>query len=110
MVGGLKNHSRRKKLGIISVAIVLGVLVVAFYQPSSPDGVYYDPYLACGHGCWKLKEGKIFTECDEEAYKFAGNFLKVNGEWIIQGKSGEVDAILKPSLFGLKVIDKQFIN
>ena len=109
MLGGLKNYFSRKKqaIAIVSLIILLLAGFLCFYKPASPDGVYYDPEIECGHGCLIFKEGKVYIQCDEEPPEYSYVYLKLNGQWVLQGINGKPGGVLKASLFGLKLISPQ---
>jgi hypothetical protein len=103
------NFPRRKRRGILIASSVVALLtaLLFIYEPSSPDGVYYDQYIACGHGCWIFKDGKISIQCDEEPPKNSGAYYKSGNQWA-WGNNPTNMIFIKPSLFGVKVICKQF--
>jgi hypothetical protein len=107
--GGLQNYLSRKRPAIAIVSLITFLLAgfLYRYEPSSPAGVYYDPDIACGHGCWIFKDGKVYIQCDEEPPEYSYVYLKLNGQWVLQGINGESRGILKASLFGLKLISPQ---
>jgi hypothetical protein len=109
MFDGQKSFWRRNNSSIwiaFSVIIFLA-LCVCFYEPSSPDGVYYDQYIACEHGCWIFKEGTIYIQCDKDPPKKTGTYYKSGNQWV-WGNNPTNMLIIKPSLIGVKVICKQF--
>ena len=106
MFGGLRNNLRkhRGKWGIAFSAVFLpaGLFV---YEPATPDGVYYDPNMACEHGVWIFKNGTILEECaGETPLRKCDPYFKSKTEWVGVGKPGE-RPIFKPSLFGITWID-----
>jgi hypothetical protein len=111
MLGDLQNYLRRKRLGIgitFSVFLLLFAFLF-FYEPSTPDGVYYDENIACGHGCWIFKNGKVFVECEDHSPDGAGTYSKTENQWV-WGNNATNATVIKPSLFGVKVICSQFQN
>jgi hypothetical protein len=104
MFSGLKSFLRRRKqtIAIASSVIVLLVGFLYFYEPSSPEGIYYDPDLACGYGVWIFKDGKVFVQCDGETPRESGLYVKSGNRWTSVEKNG---AVFKPSILGIKVYD-----
>jgi len=109
MFSNLQNNLRRRGRGIGSVAsaVLLLILYLFFYEPSTPDGIYYDPYIACEHGCWIFKDGEISIQCDKHPPKKAGTYHKIQNKWV-SGDDPTNSAVIKPSLFGVNVIGSQF--
>ena len=87
--------------------IVMLPLFVFLYEPPSPDGTYYDPYMACGHGRWIFNDGKVFAQGDNEPPQYSGAYYKSGGRWVC-GSNPTNMAIIKPSLLGVTVTCKQF--
>ena len=109
----LHNKRRGRKLLYILIGLVAALTLAAWFRrPMTPDGLYYaknfspTTYL-------QFKDGKLrFTTTDEER-EISDRFIETRGtyalegnEWILRGPPGEHDpeVILKPSLFGLKMI------
>jgi hypothetical protein len=109
MLDGEQTFWQRKRL-VIRIAlsfVILFIVFAVYYQPSSPDGIYYDPDLACGHGCWIFKDGKIFVRCDDEVPQASGIYSKSGKNWISANNPTNF-VIFKPSLFGLNVVGSQY--
>ena len=90
MFGGLRNNLRkhRGKWGIAFSAVFLlaGLFV---YEPATPDGVYYDPNMACEHGVWIFKNGTIREECaGETPPRKCGPYFKSKTEWVGSANRG----------------------
>ena len=100
---------QRKKfiVGVfLSVALLL-VTFLFFYEPSSPEGIYFDKNIACRHGCWIFKGGNVSVQCDEGSPQNAGLYHKSGNQWLWGNNPTNV-VLITPSLFGLKVIGAQF--
>ncbi len=98
------------KRSAIAVGFLLSaslVLFFTFYQPSTPDGIYYDSGLACTHGCWILKGGKIYVQCDNEAPRASGSYAKSGQAWVSE-TDPKSPIIFQPGLLGLKVVGTRF--
>jgi hypothetical protein len=109
MLDGQKSFWRRNNSGIwiaFSVIIFLA-LCVCFYEPASPDGIYYDQNIGGEHGCWIFKDGTIYITCDVHPPEKTGVYYKNGNQWV-SGTNPANMFIIKPSLFGVKVICKQF--
>jgi len=104
LMSSQKNNRSRKwrsRIILILAVSILSVVLLHFYYASSPEGVYYDPDLACGYGVWIFKESKIFIQCDNESPKETGIYIKSGNRWVA-GKSG---GVLKPSILGITMYD-----
>jgi hypothetical protein len=108
MLGGRKGFWRSKRRGILiaSSVIVLLTAFLLFYEPSSPDGTYYWPELACGHGVCIFKDGKIYTQCpDEKVPEEVGAYIKSGNKWLSfpQNGNGQNGIFIKPTVLGIKM-------
>jgi hypothetical protein len=108
MLAGQKILWRRKRRWVLIASSVVALLVafLLFYEPASPDGIYFDPYIGCEHGVWILKNGKVYVQCvGQEAPHDEGVYVKSGNQWI--GKSG---GVIKPSILGITFYDSSFKN
>lgn len=104
MVDNQQTLRQRKHLAvrIVLSVLILFILFLACYQPSSLDGIYYDPAIACDHGFWMFKDGKIFAGCEAEETNFCGTYFKSANQWL-SGNNPTNQMIIKPSLFGIEM-------
>jgi hypothetical protein len=110
MSGGHEQFWRRKRRIIwIAFSILLLLLAVLFfYEPSTPEGIYYDPNVASEYAYWIFgKDGKVFLQT-ERTYEYAGVITKVGNEWVgNEGTNGVGREVFKPKLLGLVVYNSQ---
>jgi len=109
MLAGKKVFWRRKTarflLAIFALSLV--ALMCWCYEPASPDGVYYDADIACGQGCWILKNHEVFIQCDGEKPQLISTYYQAGNRWLM-GNNPTNQILLKPSLWGLQVIGPAF--
>ena len=108
MAGQQHSFLRGNRLGVWFALSVIVLLVVfpIFYQLSSPEGVYYDPNLACEYGVWIFKDGKVSIHGDNEKPQEVGVYVKSSNQWIV----GTNISVLKPSVLGITVYNPAFTN
>ena len=109
MLGKLHDFLQRRRQGILIVSSVVALLAsfLLFYEPPYPEGTYYWPGLACGHGVWIFGDGKIYERCvGDNDPKEIGAYTKSGNKWII----GKGDGLLKPSVFGITIYGSSFKN
>jgi hypothetical protein len=111
MSGQLNRFWNEKPKWILGsfFGFALLLLFLFCFEPASPDGVYYDPYLACGHGLWTFKDGQVFIQCPGEPPSPLCTYGKVGGQWRY-GNSTTNQVFLVPSLFGIKLIGSGLQN
>jgi hypothetical protein len=111
MFHGLQKNIRKKRkvITIISLVIVLLIGFLYFYEPATPDGVYFDGKNARLPWFYILKEGKVSIKCNDEIIEEGGAYYKLANKWI-WGNYPTNTAVIKPSLFGIKLTGSQFPN
>jgi hypothetical protein len=104
MLDGEQTFWQRKRMAfrIVLFLVILLFVFLTCYQPSTPDGVYYDPDLACGHGCWIFKDGQIYTECEDHVPQAAGKYFKLGNQWV-NNSNPTNEIVIKPFLLGIKL-------
>ena len=113
MLGGLQNYLRRKRraIGIAIAAVALVFAFLFFYEPSSPDGVYYERSAFSEHYHWIFKNGTLFTQVEEDLPpEIFGAYYKSGTQWIWEMGIPRTKVVIKPSWFGVKLISSQFIG
>jgi hypothetical protein len=104
----LATNRKKPKIMVVLALFLLALLFVVFYEPSSPDGVYYWPDLACSHGVWIFKNGKIYGQCiGENAPSKIGSYIKSGNKWISESRD---NISMKPSMFGITLYGSSFKN
>ena len=111
MLGSQTNFWRRKNSGIwISLsAMILALLCVCLYEPSSPDGVYYAHEYADHYGFCVFKDGTVFNKYDTRILEEVGTYSKSGDRWEMKGHT-EKQWFLQPTFWGIIVIDPQNHN
>jgi hypothetical protein len=110
MDGEKQSFWRKLQRPILAALIFLTLLVgfVLLYEPSTPDGIYYWPGLACGHGVWIFKDGTIYDQCIGESNpQKITTYIKSGNQWI--SKVADTTRI-KPSVFGITLYGSSFKN
>jgi hypothetical protein len=113
MFSGLKSFLRRRKqtIAIASSVIVLLVGFLYFYEPASPDGVYYERSPVSEHYHWIFKDGTLFIQPEEEMPpEIFGTYCKSGTQWVWEMGIPPTKVVIKPSWFGVKMISFQFIG
>ena len=87
-------------MGLVIVALFL----TALYLHTTPDGKYYDKYVASEYAYWEFYSGQIHFE-DPMTNMIINTYYKSNGVWVAGASSTNRHIILKPLVIGIRTVD-----
>jgi hypothetical protein len=107
MLAGLRNVLQKNWFWFVFISVLSLSVLLFFYRPSSPDGVYFDENMACEHGCWIFEKGDVSAQCDKGTPEKAGEYRKSGSQWF-WGNNPTNRVTIKASIFGIQVTGSQF--
>jgi hypothetical protein len=95
----------RYRFAAAAVLLVLLVYGACEFTVLTPDGAYYDRFIASSEPTyWVFRDGKVVLREHGAVDVPAGSYRRVAGTWVLEGDPKIGRILLKPSLFGIRTI------
>lgn len=101
------RHSRSARKYVLLALIAISLFAVLFiflrYTPVSPEGAYYDKYMAnIGPAYWIFRDGSVFIVTPEST-NIISTYSQLGNNWRYNTRTN-TSTVLKATILGMTII------